>query len=133
LAQPHNTYLELAAMAGLPVLLLFLILLGKQVRPLLATYGSASTHAKPLVGGTIAAVAVLAINSLTIPGWTVEPLACLGWLLLGALSSPCLSATGMGVRPAFARLGRASLLAGLAGVGARARAKTKAYAGRAQT
>jgi O-antigen ligase len=98
LVQPHNTYLELAVMVGLPILILFLAILASQVRPLLATYRAASPSDKSVVAGAIAATVVLAANSLSIPGWTAEPLAALGWLLLGALSSPLLAAAGAPAR-----------------------------------
>jgi O-antigen ligase len=91
LVQPHNTYLELAAMAGLPALAIFLVLLAKQARPLISAYQAAAPLFRPVIAGAIAAAVVLAVNSISIPGWTAEPLAALGWLLLGSLSSPLLA------------------------------------------
>jgi hypothetical protein len=47
-----------------------------------------------LLGGGIAAVLALSINSVSINGWTLPPLAAPGWLILGAIASPLLRKNG---------------------------------------
>lgn len=90
LAHPHNSYLELAAFAGLPVLAAFLALLAAELRTALATYRAAPPEVRPLIGGVLAAQCTFCVNSIAINGWTLPVLAALGWLLLGAISSPLL-------------------------------------------
>ncbi|MDQ6661365.1 MAG: hypothetical protein M3Z24_10410, partial [Chloroflexota bacterium] len=43
-----------------------------------------------LIGAGIAAPTVLSFNSWSINGWTLLPLAAVGWTMLGAISSPLL-------------------------------------------
>ena len=88
LSHPHNSYLELAALAGLPTLLLFLTLLGISLWVAFQNYLRANAAYRPLLGGVIIAVVVFSVNSLTINAWTLAPLANIAWLLLGAISSP---------------------------------------------
>jgi hypothetical protein len=90
LAHPHNSYLELGAMAGLPVLAIFLTLLLFSLWLALRNWRPADTRQKALLSGGIVAVVVLSINSLSVNGWTLPPLAALGWLILGSVSSPIL-------------------------------------------
>jgi len=40
-----------------------------------------------LLGGGIATIVALSVNSVSINGWTLPPLAAIGWLVLGAISS----------------------------------------------
>ncbi|HEV2655403.1 MAG TPA: hypothetical protein VGT82_10605, partial [Ktedonobacteraceae bacterium] len=43
----------------------------------------------------------LSVNSISINGWTLPPLAAIGWFLLGILASPLLmrEPVGMGLAP----------------------------------
>lgn len=91
LAHPHNSYLEIAAMAGLPVLAVFVALLLFALWLALRNWSAADLRSRSLLGGGIAAIAALSINSLSINAWTLAPLATLAWLILGALSSPLLT------------------------------------------
>jgi len=93
LAHPHNSYLELAAMAGIPVLLVFIALVGVALRAALHNWLEADVRTRSLIGGAIAAVVALSVNSLSINGWTLPPLAATGWLILGAVASPLLKKT----------------------------------------
>ncbi len=93
LAHPHNSYLELAAFAGLPVLLAFLAVLALLFRDAVRAYRLAPARYQPLIGGVITALAVLSVNSFFINGWTLPPFACLGWLLFGAITSRALLAS----------------------------------------
>jgi hypothetical protein len=87
LAQPHNSYLELAAFAGIPVLIAFLLLLFLMFREAWRTYQRTDRKLQPLVGGVITGLIVLSINSLFINGWTLAPFLGMGCLLFGAVTS----------------------------------------------
>ena len=89
---PHNSYLEWAAMAGIPALLVFLILLAFIFWQALYNWIRANSKARSLIGVGIATAIVLSFNSWSNQGWTSPPLATLGWLLLGTSSSPLLLA-----------------------------------------
>lgn len=90
LAHPHDAYLELGAMAGLPVLTVFLALLLSAVWQAWRNWLLLEPDTRCLLGGGIAAIVALSVNSVSINGWTLPPLATIGWLLLGAISSPLL-------------------------------------------
>ena len=90
LTHPHNSYLEWGAMAGLPVLIVFMMLLAYALWLAWRNWLLVDASIRPLLGGGIAAIMALSINSLSINGWTISPLAAIGWLLLGTLSSPLL-------------------------------------------
>jgi O-antigen ligase len=87
---PHNSYLEWGAMAGLPVLLVFLALLAFALWQALGNWVLADVRTRSLLGAGIAAIIALSINSLSIDGWTLAPIAATGWLILGVISSPLL-------------------------------------------
>jgi O-antigen ligase len=91
LEHPHNSYLEWGAMAGLPVLLVFLALLSFALWQALRNWVRADAAARSLLGAGIAAIASLTINSWSIDAWTLAPLAATGWLILGVVSSPLLT------------------------------------------
>jgi hypothetical protein len=105
LAQPHNSYLELAAMAGIPVLCLFLALLGWFLYQAWKIWLQAAGRDRALLAGGIALVVALSCNSLSINAWTLPPLSALGWLILGCVSSPLLRHRrgGACLRPACLR------------------------------
>jgi O-antigen ligase len=88
---PHNAYLELAALAGLPVLAAYLAVLGSAFAQALRAYRKIDVRQRPLLGGAIAAIVVLSVNSLANQGWTLAPLAAIAWLIVGALVSPALA------------------------------------------
>lgn len=94
--QPHNSYLEIGAMAGLPVLILFLTLLLIVLVKATRKLALADAKTRALLGGGIVAATVMALNAATINAWTDEPLSTLTWLILGAVSSPALI---VGLRP----------------------------------
>jgi O-antigen ligase len=91
LVHPHDSYLEWAAMAGLPVLLIFLAILSFALWLTLRNWMIADIRTRSLLGAGIAAAIALSTNSISINGWTLPPLAALGWLVLGACSSPLLT------------------------------------------
>jgi O-antigen ligase len=84
LAHPHDTYLELAAFAGIPVLLAFLALLVMTLRAIARQWRLAPAAIQPVIGGIFTALIVLSVNSLFINGWTLPPIAGVAWLLAGA-------------------------------------------------
>ncbi len=90
LAHPHNSYIEVAAMAGLPLLLIFIALLTWAFWLAVCNWSQADARTRSLLGGSIAAIIALSFDSLVNPGWTLPPLAAIGWLILGVISSPLL-------------------------------------------
>jgi O-antigen ligase len=90
---PHNSYLELGAMAGLPVLIVFLALLTSALRHAWRNWRHADAETRALLGAGTAAVVALSFNSWFNEGWTLPPLAALGWLILGIIGSPLLRQT----------------------------------------
>jgi O-antigen ligase len=92
LSHPHDSYLELAAMAGLPVLFVFLTLLGRCLWFAWRNWLSAKASLRPLLGAGIAATMTLSANSISINGWTHFALAMMGWLILGSIAAPFVDA-----------------------------------------
>jgi O-antigen ligase len=87
---PHNSYLELGAMAGLPVLGVFLALLACALWLALRNWKSADPRTRVLLAAGIAGTIALSFNSWLNEGWTLPPLAALGWMNLGMIGSPLL-------------------------------------------
>ena len=87
---PHNSYLEWGAMAGLPVLFVFVILLAFTVWQALRNWIVADARARSLLGAAIAGIVVLCFTSWSNQGWTLPTLAACGWMLLGCITSPLL-------------------------------------------
>lgn len=90
LEHPHNAYLEWGAMAGIPVLIVFLALLVFALWLAFHNWRLADSRTRSLFGGGITSVLALSINSVSINGWTLPALAATGWLILGVISSPLL-------------------------------------------
>jgi O-antigen ligase len=91
LVQPLNSYLEYGAIGGLPVLLVFVALLLFALGLALQNWMRADVQTRALLGGCIAAIIALSIDSMTSNVWTFPSLAAMGWLILGVISSPLLS------------------------------------------
>jgi O-antigen ligase len=91
LAHPHNSYLELGAMGGLPVLVTFVALILFTLWRALNNWFQVDIQQRTLLSGGIAAVIALSINSLSVNAWTLPPLAAFGWLIFGVISSPLLT------------------------------------------
>lgn len=91
LAHPHNSYLELGAMAGLPVLIVFLALLLFALWQAWRNWLQVDRSFRCLLGGGLATIVALSVNSVSINGWTLPPLAVIGWLVLGSISSPLIT------------------------------------------
>ena len=90
LAHPHNSYFELGAMAGLPVLMVFVGLILSGLWQAWGNWIEVDRKQRSLLGCGIAAVVVLSANSFAVNVWTLPPLAAFGWTILGVVSSPLL-------------------------------------------
>jgi O-antigen ligase len=93
LSHPHEAYLELAALGGVPLLLAFLALLIALFRRGMRVLRRADPRTRPLLVGVLASLMTMAVNSLAINGWTLAPLAATAWLLFGAATSAALRAS----------------------------------------
>ncbi|HZO74208.1 MAG TPA: O-antigen ligase family protein [Ktedonobacteraceae bacterium] len=91
LFHPHNSYLELAALGGIPLLVIFLAIMLGIARLALHNWALANASTRALLGGGLALAVSLSFNSVANPAWTLPPLACSGWIILGAISSPLLT------------------------------------------
>ena len=70
-------------------MLLFLLLLGLAFWFAWRNWRAIDMRYRSLLGGGIAALIALSINSLTVDGWTsVGDLLYLGWLIAGIVASP---------------------------------------------
>ena len=87
---PHNSYLEWAAMAGIPVLLTVVALIVFALWQALRNWALSDVKTRCLLAGGIAAIIALCVNSWSINAWTLPPLAAIGWFVLGVISSPLL-------------------------------------------
>jgi O-antigen ligase len=89
LAEPDNSYLEWGATAGIPVMLIFLLLQGFAFWFSWRNWLVIDIRYRSLLGGGIVALIALSINSLVGNGWT-DPggLEYLGWLIAGMVASP---------------------------------------------
>jgi len=90
LDHPHNSYLEWAAMGGVPVLFAFLTLLVSVWWRIVRNWQRVDVRTRALLGAGLASTLALSFNSWGNQGWTLPPLAGLAWLILGAVSSPSL-------------------------------------------
>lgn len=88
LSHPHDSYLEWAGMAGIPVLLVFLALLIVALWQAWRNWRLVDVPLRVLIGSGITSAVTLSINSISINGWTHFALAPIGWLILGVVSSP---------------------------------------------
>ncbi len=89
LTEPDNSFLELGAMAGIPVMLIFILLLGYVFWSSWRIWRAIDVRYRPLLGGGIAALVTITINSLSIDGWSGQ-MAKLAWLIAGLITSPFL-------------------------------------------
>lgn len=91
LDHPHNAYLELAALGGIPLAFVFVILLLRSFWQGWQNWSLADDNTRSLLGGGIASAFALSCYSMSDAGWTLAPLLAVGWLVLGAISSPLLT------------------------------------------
>ena len=88
LDHPHNSFLELAALGGIPFALTFIALLLLSFWRSLRTWIQADPQTRSLLAGCIASAAALTSYSMSDAGWTLAPLLAAGWLFLGIASVP---------------------------------------------
>jgi hypothetical protein len=74
----------------LPVLGVFLALLACALWLALRNWKSADPRTRVLLAAGIAGTIALSFNSWLNEGWTLPPLAALGWMNLGMIGSPLL-------------------------------------------
>jgi O-antigen ligase len=98
LDQPHDSYIQWGAMAGIPVMLVFLSLLGYAFWRSWCNWRAVEPQYRPLLGGGITALIALSINSISIDGWTNAVIAVVGWLIFGMLSSPLLRGSSQKIK-----------------------------------
>lgn len=93
LAEPDNAYLQWGAMAGIPVMLIFLFMLICTLLFARRNWRAMDSSHRPILTGGIAAFITLSIGSLSVDGWTNSAgQAHLGWLIAGMIASPFLGA-----------------------------------------
>jgi O-antigen ligase len=91
LDHPHDAYLELAALGGIPLAVVFVLLLLYALWQAWRNWLHADTKTRSLLAGGIASAIALSCYSISDAGWTLAPLLAIGWLVLGAISSPLLT------------------------------------------
>jgi O-antigen ligase len=91
LQEPDNTYLQWGATSGIPIMLLFLTLLGSVFVTAWRNWLKVDVRYRVLFAAGIASLLALSINSLTADGWTSPiDMPFLGWLIAGIVTSPLL-------------------------------------------
>jgi O-antigen ligase len=85
---PHNSYLELGALGGIPVLLVFIALLAFCFWYALCNWRYVDGRKRALFGAGIASMIALVFNSWSFGVWTLPPLAVSGWFIFGVIASP---------------------------------------------
>jgi O-antigen ligase len=89
LAEPDNSFLQWGAIAGIPTMVVFLVLLGLIFWAAWRNWLAADPRSRALFAGGTAAILALSINSLTVDGWTSPvDIQFLGWLIAGVVASP---------------------------------------------
>jgi O-antigen ligase len=89
LQEPDNTYLQWGATSGIPIMLLFLALLGSVFVSAWRNWLKVDVRYRVLFAAGIASLLALSINSLTADGWTSPiDMPFLGWLIAGIVTSP---------------------------------------------
>src|SRR5437667_9564560 len=91
LYHPQNSYLELGSLGGIQIALLFITLLLFALYLAFRNWMQSDVRTKALLAGGIAAVMGLSICSLAAAGCTCGPIAAMGWLILGSVSSTLLN------------------------------------------
>ncbi|MGH2498162.1 MAG: O-antigen ligase family protein [Ktedonobacteraceae bacterium] len=91
LAHPHNSFIEIGALAGIPLMLLFLALLACTFWLALLNWKRADCHTRILLGGGMSLIMAMSANSMVANEWTLIPIAAIGWLVMGVISSPLLT------------------------------------------
>jgi O-antigen ligase len=89
LAEPDNSYLQWGAIAGIPTMLVFLLMLGSVFWLAWRNWLAVETRYRVLFAAGIAALIALSVNSLSVDGWTSPiDVEFLGWLIAGVVATP---------------------------------------------
>jgi len=88
LDHPHNAFLELMALGGITVGIVFILLLLFTFWLAFRNWILADIRTRPLIGSGIAAAIALTSFSISDAGWTLPPLLATSWMILGGVSSP---------------------------------------------
>lgn len=88
---PQNSFLAFAAVAGIPVLLVFLLILGRALWAAIRNYQRADARLRPVMLGALLLVAGYVINGFSDITFTSAALVPLVFLVLGVLASPRLA------------------------------------------
>jgi len=89
LEEPDNSYLQWGAIAGIPVMLIFLLLLVFVFWYAWRNWLVVDIRYRSLLAGGMCALIALSIDSLTVDGWTSPiDVQYLGWLIAGLIASP---------------------------------------------
>ncbi len=89
LAEPDNSYLQWGAIAGIPTMLIFLVLLGLVFWFAWRNWLAVDARYRVLFAGGICALIALSVDSLTVDGWTSPiDVQFLGWLIAGVIATP---------------------------------------------
>lgn len=89
LHEPDNSYLQWGAIAGIPVMLIFLLILGAVFWFAWRNWLAVDIRYRPLLGGGIVALVAISISSLSVDGWTsLAGEAHFAWLIAGIVASP---------------------------------------------
>jgi O-antigen ligase len=84
---PHDSFLELAAFAGIPVLLVYLAILVRAGLRAVTNYRLASWEYRPVFACALAALVALTVHGFADATWTLPPIVPIAWMLVGAVSS----------------------------------------------
>ena len=91
-AEPDNSYLQWGATSGIPVMLVFILLLGFVFWFAWRNWLAIEIRYRALLGGGLVALIALSISSLGVDGWTnAAGIEYLGWLIAGIIASPFLT------------------------------------------
>lgn len=71
-------------------MLLFLALLACTFWLALLNWKRADRHTRILLGGGMSLIMAMSANSMVANEWTLIPIAAIGWLVMGVISSPLL-------------------------------------------
>lgn len=89
LQEPDNSYLQWGATCGIPVMLLFLGMLGSVFASAWRNWLAVDIRYRVFFAAGIASLLAMSINSMTVDGWTSPiDMPFLGWLIAGVVTSP---------------------------------------------
>ena len=88
-SEPDTSYLQWGATSGIPVMLVFILLLVFVFWFAFRNWLAIEIRYRPLLGGGLVALIALSINSFVVDGWTNPAgIEYLGWLIAGIVASP---------------------------------------------